>query len=351
MALPDPIRALEALAGATLVGAVLSDIFRSVVLPRASGRTLRLGPALARLLLALWLRLSRWKGGHGHARLGALGPLLIVLELLIWVELLVVGYTLMLHASQGLKPTNSFGDALHAAASVFATTGLSGQEAASAPARFVVSIAGFSGLTVVTLVITFLLSIQTGLMRREALVVRLRARIGGVPSGLHLLETLSRIGPGRDAALSAFFQEWEAWAADVLLTHRAYPILAYFRSTDENGGWMAALGAVLDAAALVVAMDHEDAGEHARVCHRMGARLAADLARQLRLPAARDNAPRDHDIDRPTFSAAIARLGEGCYAPPADEDLAWETFHKLHHEHAPALRALAAYFGEQPTRW
>ncbi len=343
--LPDILRALEALAGAILVAAVLSDVFRSVVLPRASGRTLRFGPLLGRLLLRVGLWWAR-RGGRGHARLGALGPLLIVLELIVWIELLVIGYTLLLHASQGLKPSTSFGDALHAAASVFATTGLSGQEASTGPARFVVSFAGFSGLAVVTLVVTFLLSVQTGLMRREALVVRLRARIGSHPSGIHLLETLSRIGPGRDAALPGFFQDWESWAADVLLTHRAYPILVYFRSTDENCGWLAAIGAVLDAAALVCVMEHEDAGEHARVCHRIGTRLVVDLARQLR-----QDTPRGDDIDHAAFAAALQRLRTAGYCTPEDETAARDRFRVLHHEHAPPLRALTAYLGEQPAHW
>ena len=341
-ALPDWIRLGEAWAGAVLVGAVLSDVFRSVILPRASGRTLRLGPVLGRGLLRLWL----WRrGGRGHATLGALGPLIIVLETVIWVGLMILGYALMLHASQGLWPTNSFGDSLHAAASVFATTGLSGQEARSGAARFVVSICGFSGLAVVTLVVTFLLSVQTALARREGLVVRLRARIGGQPSGVHLLETLSQIGPGRDRALPAFFEEWESWSADVLLSHRAYPVLAFFRSTDENGGWLAALGAVLDSAALVCVMGHEDAGEHARVCHRMGARLADDLARQLAL-----RRPMDEGLDRGAFDAAVARLTAAGYAVSHAED-AWPRFRELHVQHAPALRALAAHFGEQMARW
>jgi hypothetical protein len=340
----DLLRTVEALAGAVLVAAVLSDVFRSVVLPRASGRTLRLGPMVARGLLRLILRTSRRDPRLLHARMGMLGPLLIVLELVLWISLMIAGYTLMLHASQGLRPTTSFGDSLHAISSGCATTGLSGQAAASDGARLVVSLAGLSGLTTVTLVISFLLSVQSGLVRREALVIRLRSRIGGHPSGPLLLETLSRLGRGRDAVLPVFFQDWESWCAEVLLTHRAYPILVYFRSTDRKCGWLAALGSVLDAASLVITMRHEDGGEHARVCHRLGVRLAHDLARQLSLPL-----PPHRPVESPAFARAAARLSAAGYvALPPD---AATRFNGLHARYAPAIEALARYLGEQRQTW
>ena len=176
------------MAGAILVCVVLADVFRSVVLPRATRRTLRLGPLLGSSVLRGWLWWSR-RRRRGHSSLGALGPLLIVAELLIWVALLIFGYALLLHATAGLKPDDGFGGALYAAASAFVTTGLSGQEAGTGPARALVAIAGFSGLAVVTLVVTFLLSVHSALLRREALVLRLRARLGPAPTGLMLLES------------------------------------------------------------------------------------------------------------------------------------------------------------------
>ena len=336
---------IEALAGGILVCVVLADVFRSVVLPRATRRTLRLGPVLGSTVLQSWLWWSK-RRRRGHASLGALGPLLIVAELLIWVALLIVGYALLLHATAGLKPDDGFGGALYAAASAFVTTGLSGQEASTGAARAVVAIAGFSGLAVVTLVVTFLLSVHSALLRREALVLRLRARLGPAPSGLLLLEGMERLGTRREAAMLQFFAEWEAWAADVLLTHRAFPILLYFRSTDEDCGWMTALGAVLDAAALTGVSAHQQVAEDALVCHRMGARLIADLARQFGLKA-----PFAPGLDRAAFDSGIERLAGAGYMLEQDADLAWRTFERLRSQHIPPLSAMAERFGETPAAW
>lgn len=337
---------IEAAVGLLVVGTVLSDVFRSVVLPRATRRTLRLGPALGSLMLRAWLRWAGAKPTRRHAALGALGPLLIVMEMLIWVALLILGYAMLLQASGGLRPTPSFGDALYGAASSFVTTGLSGQEAATGLARLITAVAGFSGLAVVTLVVTFLLSVQGALLRREAAVLRLRARLGPGPSGVHLLETLYQLGPRRNEALPAFFEAWEAWAADVLLTHRAYPILCYFRSTDEDCGWLAALGAVLDAAALLAVMQNEDAGEHAVVCHRMGSRLIADLARQFMI-----RAPFAPGLDRAAFYAAIERLEAAGYRTDRARELMWPEFGQLRSHYLPPLTAMAQRLGEKAMAW
>ncbi len=338
------MRALETIAGVVLVALVLGDVFRSVVLPRATKRTLRLGPGLGRGMLAVLIWVAGRRPARRHAILGSLGPLLIVIEAIIWVLLLVLGYALLLHASEGLRPQAGFDTALYAAASAFFTTGLSGMEAQTGLARTMVSVAAFSGLAVVTLVVTFLLSVQGALQRGEALVLLLRVRTGPGPTGVGLLERMTEHGQRRQASMDALLAAWEAWAADVLLTHRAFPILGYFRSTDEDCGWMAALGAVLDASALLCVLPGEDPCGQAARTHRMGARLIADMARQFGLEA-----PYAPLVDRATFEAALGRLAAAEYAC-ADPGAAWDLFAALRARHAPPLAAMAERFGEVDAR-
>ena len=271
--------------GTVLVLLILTDVFRSVVLPRASRRALRLVPWIAIGLMRGTLRLTRHEpAAQRHNRLAALGPLLIVIEMVIWVAMLIIGFGLMMHGLRGsLKGGTTFGDSLYAAASIFLTLGLPRGYDAFGTARLVVAMCALSGLAVVTLTVTFLLAIQGALAQREVLVLRLRARTGPNPSGLAILAAHARLSDERDATLLEFFQSWEAWSAGVLLTHRAFPILCYFRSTDPDCEWLAALGATLDAASLVAALTTGGLSEHATLCHRVGARLVADLARQFRL--------------------------------------------------------------------
>ena len=53
------LRALELSAGIVIVALVLSDVFRSVVVPGATQRALRLGPMLGTAFLPLWRSLAR----------------------------------------------------------------------------------------------------------------------------------------------------------------------------------------------------------------------------------------------------------------------------------------------------
>ena len=344
----SPAEVVELLGGLVLVAVVLSDVFRSVVLPRPTARTLRFGPWIGIATMRGALHVTRrWPLARRHSLLGALGPLLLVIMMLVWVAALIAGYGLMLDGVRGsLKAANGFGDALYVAASAVLTLGLSGPFEASGMARVVVAICALSGLAVVTLTVSFLLAIQGALTQRENLVLRLRTRTGPHPSGLALLLAHARLGEEHTPALVEFFREWEEWSAAVLLTHRAFPILCYFRSTDTDCEWLAALGAALDAAALLTALGAEGTTEHAALCHRMGARLAADLARQFTLRPSWSP-----QLDEPAFRAAAGRLSGIGFGTRADPDASWQRFSALRAAHAPPLAALCNRFGVTGAIW
>jgi len=62
--------------------------------------------------------------------------------------------------------------------------------------------------------------------------------------------------------LGPAFLQWESWAASILESYRAYPILAYFRSSNKNESWLSAMGAMLDAASiLLTSVDDVAVGE------------------------------------------------------------------------------------------
>ena len=48
------------------------------------------------------------------------------------------------------------------------------------------------------------------------------------------------------------FAQFEIWTAEMLDSHLAYPILPFFRSSHDGQSWVSALGAVLDAATLLI---------------------------------------------------------------------------------------------------
>jgi hypothetical protein len=65
-------------------------------------------------------------------------------------------------------------------------------------------------------------------------------------------------------------QRWEEWFADVTESHSTYPVLLFFRSPHPLRSWLTGLLAVLDSAALYLALSPEAAPSEARLCLRMG---------------------------------------------------------------------------------
>src|SRR4029078_8126435 len=103
------------------------------------------------------------------------------------------------------------------------------------PARLIVTVAAISGLGTVALVVTFLFSLYGSYQRREIEVVALQAAAGAPPSAVALLETYAQLGlVGR---LPDLFQGWERWAAEVLDSHVAFPLLRYLRSSHDHMSW------------------------------------------------------------------------------------------------------------------
>ena len=103
------------------------------------------------------------------------------------------------------------------------------------------------------------------------------------------------------------FRDWERWAAEVLDTHVAYPLLGFFRSSHDNLSWISALGTVLDAASLVLTtIDGVPRGE-AKLFKRVGTHLVEDIS-NLGFRAGEATG-----LDRADFDAACARLQEAGY--------------------------------------
>src|SRR5204862_8097060 len=139
-----------------------------------------------------------------------------------------------------------------------------------------------TGLVVVALTITFVFSLYAFFQRRELLVTTLDERAGGAPpSGVALLETHGALGMTGD--LARIFSEWEIWAAEVLDSHLAYPLLCFFRSSHDNESWVSALGALLDAATLCLTTVEGCPEGRAKLLLAIGAHLVADVSQYFRI--------------------------------------------------------------------
>lgn len=278
--------------------------------------------------------------------------------LVTWGATLILGFGLTSHAlaDEFEPPIGDYQTAFYIAGTSLLTIGF-GDIVATAPlARFLMLVAGASGLTLVALVISLAFNLYSSFARREVLVLVLDARAGAPPSGVTLLETY-----GREQILdqlAALFAQFELWTAEMLDSHLAYPILPYFRSSHDGQSWVSALGAVLDAATLLTTTVVDGpAGEAARrarvgaeMFYSIGCHAIIDLTQLRWLYGHFDSARQEPGIERSEFESACRQLAEAGYTTDSS-DAAWQEFAGRRAVYAERLHVLARYFASPPAQW
>ena len=151
--------------------------------------------------------------------------------------------------------------------------------------KVLADLAAFTALVAVTLQIAYLPTLYSEFNRRENEVALLNAR-AGVPSwGPELLaRTHYALGSGASTidTLPDLYAQWERWAADVAESHTTYLPLVRFRSPKPLSSWVTALLAVLDSAALYLALSPRSApAVPARLCLRGGFQCLTQVARAM----------------------------------------------------------------------
>ena len=339
--------ALAGILGTIIVVVVLVDVVQTIVVPRRSPRWTRPTSYPVAGLWLLWraigLRMNSRDGREGF--LGSFGPLAVLLLLVGWAFWLIVGYGLMLDAlpSQIHPAPRNLGEAIYFAATALLTIGFGDFVATGGLARAVTLLAGASGLGIFALVISFLYSLYGSFQQREVSVVVLEAAAGAPPSGVTLLEVYSRLGLLDD--LPVLFADWQVWAAQVLDSHLAFPILAYFRSSHENDSWVSSLGAVMDASTLVLTVVEGGPKGRAKLFQAVGGHCLEDLVQYLKVPT-EDGV----GIERSEFEEARQRLARAGWEL-RDAEEAWSDFSHLRAAYAGRVNALAHYWAAPPAQW
>ena len=325
---------------------VLWDVFQGIVVPRPTPGRLRIARYIVPRTWRLWRAFAtRTRTGLARdALLGLFAPGAAIMLLLMWLAVLVVGYGLLFYALRSQldpSPSNLI-DAIYFAGSSVLTIGAGDIVAAGGLARLAVLAASATGLGLVALVVTFLFSLFASYQRREIKVVTLSARAKSPPSAIALLETYAHLGLTDE--LPALFREWEEWTAEVLDSHVSYPLLGYFRSSHDNVSWISALGAVLDAAALVLTTIRGVPRGHAKITKRVGAHLVEDISNNLRL------AGDGSGVDEAQFAEVYRRLGDAGYELEPEAD-AWRAFARGRASYAGRPQALADWWATPATEW
>jgi hypothetical protein len=152
--------------------------------------------------------------------------------------------------------------------------------------------------------------------------------------------------------LPAFYREWEYWAADLAESHTTYPVLINFRSPHPLRSWVLAVIAVLDAAALQLALNPDTAPTDARLCLRMGFVALRDIASVLNIPFDPDPRPdAPVQLTYEEFLDGVQRLEEVGYAIERTAEEAWPHFRGWRVNYEAIGYALAEYTVVAPGPW
>ncbi len=275
---------------------------------------------------------------------------ILVTQLLAWLAIVFVGYTLLLWPLTSRGIASAFIDA---GSSIF-TLGFAEPQGA-APAVIVFLAAG-SGLVIVALQIGYLPTLYAAFNRRETEVTLLNAR-GGVPAwGPELLSrTHYALGTGVSTlnTLPELYMNWERWAADIAESHSTYLPLVRFRSPGGLSSWVTSLLSVLDSAALILALAPEDAPTvPARLCLRGGFQCFRRVARAMGF-AVQDEASPDAVITLTfeEFLDAVGRLHDVGFRMTRDPADAWPDFVGWRVNYEQAAYQIAEAIDAVPALW
>jgi hypothetical protein len=252
------------------------------------------------------------------AVLAPTGPVALVAQLLLWAGSFVVGFALMLYST-----TNSLGDALlQATASLFTV----GAVHVGGPQNSAVDIlAGAIWVVVVAMQIAYLPALYGAFNRREGLVALLDSRAGVPAWGPEVLVRHQLVGI--TDTLPEFYAAWEAWAADLAESHTTYPVLLLFRSLEAWFSWLIGLLAVLDGAAMHLALAPSSASSKARLCLRMGFTALNRIAKTLGWEVDPDPSPEGPiELTYEEFAEAVEGLRDAGFSMERDAERAWPVF-------------------------
>jgi len=343
-------RFAAAVAGALLVLAVWASVIRTLIVPRraASWVTRWVHPIVNRAFW--WATRSIADYRRRDRLLAGQAATILLAQLAAWLGAAFVGYALLWWSVAVGGIASAFTDA---GSSLF-TLG-SFAPARAAPVAIVFA-AAVTGLAIVTLQIAYLPTLYSAFNRRETEVTLLNVR-ASVPSwGPELLaRTHYALGSGVSTldTMPALYAQWERWAADVTESHTTYLPLARFRSPTPLSSWVTALLAVLDSAALFLALSPRSAPVvPARLCLRAGYVCFNQVARAMGIDVPDEPDPEERiSLTYNDFLDAVARLREVGFPVERDPADAWPDFAGWRVNYEQAAYAVAYAVDAVPTLW
>jgi hypothetical protein len=334
------VNALFLLLGVFTVAVSLVDAFEVVLLPQAVHRRLRVNRFFFKMTWRVWTWLGcRLKPGRRRDDfLAVYGPLSMVALFALWATCLICGFGLMQWA---LVPHGSMAPSLAGqiivSGDAFFTLGYGDNVPHERLARFLVIVEAGTGFGFIALTIGYLPVLYQHFTRRDVQLIEFSTRAGSPPSASALLAWHADGGP---EALERWLGRWESWAGDLIESHAAYPMLAFYRSQHTGHSWVGSLGTVLDVCTLIIAGPDDGRRQQAAATFSALRRTLDEVSDALQVPELPDATARV--FDQPAIQQLHRGMGR-LYADWAPDGSALDAITRLRGSYEPRLNALASY--------
>ena len=350
MVMPLAGRVAAAVAGGLLVLAAVSSVTVTLIVSRSAKS--RLTRWVDRMVDGAYEQVAVRVGDYRRRdQLRATQAAAVLLaQLAAWLIVAYVGFALLSWPFATSGVASAFVDA---GSSLF-TLGFAVPHGA-VPA-VLVFLAAATGLVILTLQIAYLPTLYAAFNRRETQVALLNERAGMPSWGPELLaRTHYALGTGVSTldTMPDLYEKWESWAADVAESHTTYPVLVRFRSPEPLSSWVISLLAVLDSAALFLALSPKAAPVvPARLCLRGGFRCFNRIARTMGFDIPDEPAPdATTSLTYDEFLDALSRMRQVGFPIERDPAEAWPDFVGWRVNYEPAAYAVAAAVYAVPALW
>ena len=331
--------------GLLLVVATGANVLSTMVLPRRPAGFERVSLYVNRSVRLVFVGLAKLARSYEakDAILAPAGPAALVAQLIFWAAGFIVGFGLML-----LPTTHDLADGLlQALGSVFTVGAVHPGGSENAPIDVA---AGAVWVVVVALQIAYLPALYSAFSQREGLVALLESRAGVPAWGPELLARHQLVGI--IDTLPELYSAWEEWAAGVAESHTTYPVLLLFRSPEPWYSWLLALLAVLDGAAMHLALSPATASSNARLCLRMGFTALDRIGTMLGWHLDPDPMPETPiDLSYDDFEQAVRMLQEAGFPAERTAEEAWPDFHGWRVNYETVAYRLADRLVVPPAPW
>jgi hypothetical protein len=345
------VRGVAAIIGVFLIASAAWSVLATVVIPRRVRSRMARGAGLA-VDHAFHAVADTFDTYERRDRfLAAQAPVQLILQLATWLAAFELGFALLLWP---FVPGGGLGGALAQIGSSLFTLGYVAPQRAWAAA--IDDLAAVAGLGTIALQIGYLPQLYAAFNRRETLVSMLDSR-AGVPSwGPELLaRTHYGLGTGVSAVaqLPELFFQWESWSADVSESHTTYLPLIRFRSPNSLSSWITAQLAVLDAAAMYLALLPDAPGAiSARLCLRGGFTCLTNIAKATGQPLTDNPDPNEGiSLTYEEFVDAVERLRRVDFPLARPTEDAWLDFVGWRVNYEAAAYHVAWLVDAPPALW